>query len=91
MTTPKQPQTSVDDLHANSDLDSSTLAQHHSLGIFPSQATPGDHIHDGRTSKKLTAIQAAISVTGSRGGNAALASLLTALATEGLIVNNTTV
>lgn len=31
-----------------------------------------------------------ISVTGSRGGNAALASLLSALATEGLIINNTT-
>jgi len=29
-------------------------------------------------------------VTGSRGGNAALASLLTALATYGLIINNTT-
>jgi hypothetical protein len=30
------------------------------------------------------------SVTGSRGGNAALASLLTALASLGLITNNTT-
>lgn len=30
------------------------------------------------------------SVTGSRGGNAALASLLTALANQGLIANNTT-
>ena len=31
-----------------------------------------------------------VKVTGSRGGNAALASLLTALASEGLIIDNTT-
>jgi len=30
------------------------------------------------------------SVTGSRAGNAALASLLTALATQGLVIDNTT-
>lgn len=36
------------------------------------------------------AIKAGTSVTGSRGGNAALASLLTALAGEGLITDNTT-
>lgn len=31
-----------------------------------------------------------ITVTGSRGGNAALASLLTALETQGLVLDNTT-
>lgn len=35
-------------------------------------------------------IKAGISVTGSRGGNAALASLITALAALGLITDNTT-
>jgi hypothetical protein len=38
----------------------------------------------------ITALADAPSVTGSRGGNAALASLLTQLAGEGLIVDNTT-
>lgn len=39
---------------------------------------------------KLTTPVSPPSVTGSRGGNAALASLLTALAGLGLITNNTT-
>lgn len=49
-------QTSYDEvkrLHNNSDIDESPRAQHHTLGILPNQASPGDHIHDGRTSKKL--------------------------------------
>jgi hypothetical protein len=47
-----------------------------------------DHVHPTDTTR-----QAAISpatVTGSRGGNVALASLLTGMATQGLIINNTT-
>ena len=43
----------VNDFHSNSDVDKSTLAQHHTLGPQPNQASPGDHAHDGRTSKKL--------------------------------------
>lgn len=38
----------------------------------------------------LKQVQAATSVTGSRGGNAALASLLSALARAGIIKDNTT-
>lgn len=52
-------QTSYDEvkrLHRDSDVDESPIAQHHTLGILPNQASPGDHIHDGRTSKKIRGI-----------------------------------
>lgn len=39
--------------HTNSDLNTSPVAQHHSLGIEHSQASPGDHKHDGKSSKKI--------------------------------------
>lgn len=78
---------STADIHKVADTDSSSTAAHHTLGVQPNQASPGDHIHDGRTSKDL---YIARSVTGSRGGNAAVASLLTQLALQGLIIDNTT-
>lgn len=40
-------------LHRDSDVDENPLAQHHTLGILPNQASPGDHIHDGKTSKRI--------------------------------------
>ena len=43
----------VKQLHQDSDIDESPIAQHHTLGILPNQASPGDHTHDGRTSKKI--------------------------------------
>jgi hypothetical protein len=43
----------VNKLHANSDLDASTVAQHHTTGFGHNQASPGDHRHDGKTSKKI--------------------------------------
>ena len=39
--------------HTNSDKNSSRIAQHHSLGIGSNEASPGDHIHDGKTSKRI--------------------------------------
>jgi hypothetical protein len=39
--------------HTNSDIDSGTIAQHHTLGIQHNQASPGDHKHDGKSSKSL--------------------------------------
>lgn len=66
----------VNRFHEHSDVDSSTLAQHHTLGPKPNQASPGDHKHDGVTSKKL---MAGVTVTGSKGGNVALTNLITAL------------
>lgn len=68
------------DFHTNSDKDGSPQAQHHSLGPTANQAAAGNHTHDGGQSAALTALMEGITVTGSRGGNAALASLLTALA-----------
>lgn len=43
----------VNRLHSRSDVDTSTESQHHTLGLKSNQASPGDHLHDGRSSKKL--------------------------------------
>lgn len=47
-----------------------------------------DHVHPSDSSKQGTIAKA--TVTGSRGGNAALASLLTGMVSQGLIIDNTT-
>lgn len=39
--------------HYHSDVDSSRQAQHHTLGTGRNQAAPGNHIHDGVTSKEI--------------------------------------
>jgi hypothetical protein len=65
--------------HSRSDVDSSTTAQHHTLGVKHDQASPGDHNHDGKGSRKLGQ-GLSLTVTGSKGGNAALTSLLAMLA-----------
>ena len=43
----------VNQLHFNSDKDSSALAQHHTLGLRATQASPGNHKHDGKDSVQL--------------------------------------
>jgi hypothetical protein len=43
----------VKDFHLNSDVDQSPIAQHHTLGPLANQASPGDHVHDGKTSKRI--------------------------------------
>ncbi len=55
MTQPEEVPTSqqVNKAHTNSDVDSSVVAQHHTLGIQHNQGSPGDHLHDGKSSKKL--------------------------------------
>lgn len=65
-------------IHNRSDVDSSTFAQHHTLGIKHNQASPGDHAHDGASSRKVGTGQN-LSVTGSKGGNVALANLINML------------
>lgn len=45
----------VDDRHANSDVDSSNNAQHHTIGVSPNQVNSGVHNHDGANSKRLPA------------------------------------
>jgi hypothetical protein len=68
----------VTEFHNRSDVDSSVNAQHHTLGIKHTTAAYGDHVHDGISSRKVGAGMN-LSVTGSRGGNVALANLLTML------------
>ena len=43
----------VKDFHVNSDVDENPLAYHHTLGPLGGQASPGDHNHDGTTSKRI--------------------------------------
>jgi hypothetical protein len=47
------PAEQVNLFHLNSDRDAGPTAQHHTLGLGPSQASPGNHTHDGRNSKRL--------------------------------------
>lgn len=76
-------------IHANSDIDSGPSAGHHSLGVNRNQASPGDHVHDGKASKLLGAGMH-ITISGSKGGNAALTSLIAALKQVISITDNTT-
>lgn len=43
----------VNAFHLNSDVNSSALAQHHTLGLGPNQAAFGNHTHDGKNSKRI--------------------------------------
>jgi hypothetical protein len=63
----------VNDFHTHSDVDSSWRAQHHTLGTKHDQAASGDHKHD------LTQLMAGVTLTGAKGGNVALANLITEL------------
>jgi hypothetical protein len=73
------PPEEVNKFHTRDDVDTGAFAHHHTLGFRRDQASPGDHSHDGRTSKKLGNGLGYV-VTGSKGGNAALTSLLAMLA-----------
>lgn len=54
MTQPQVPTSSESTkAHSNSDVDASVTAQHHTLGILHNQSSPGDHKHDGKSSKKI--------------------------------------
>lgn len=43
----------VNSFHQNSDVNSSQLAQHHTIGLGPNQAASGSHTHDGKNSKRI--------------------------------------
>jgi hypothetical protein len=77
------------DNHESSDVDSSRRAKHHTLGTARNQASPGDHIHDGVVSKK-TGAGLGLVLTGSKGGNVALANLITMLKTVIEFTDSTT-
>lgn len=68
----------VNFFHTRSDVDSGPSSMHHTLGIGHSQASAGDHSHDGKSSRKIgTGLN--LTATGSRGGNVALGNLITML------------
>lgn len=79
----------VNFFHTRSDVDSGVTAQHHTLGIKHDQTSPGDHNHDGKGSRKL-ATGMGLSISGAKGGNAALASLITMLGNVIEFTDNTT-
>jgi hypothetical protein len=77
----------VEKFHTNDDTDGSNTAHHHTLGSKRAQASPGDHTHDGGTSKQLLDGD---TLTGAKGGNVALANLISLLATRFGFTDNTT-
>lgn len=79
----------VNALHTRDDVDSGQLAHHHTCGIGHNQASPGDHVHDGISSRKI-GTGLAITITGSRGGNAAVASIIAALKQVMEVTDSTT-
>lgn len=70
----------VEKFHQNSDVDTRRESMHHTLGGGPNQAAPGDHNHRGGDSSPLLS---GMLIAGSRGGNAALASVIAALVALG--------
>ena len=74
--------TQVDDFHEQSDLNTRSEAQHHTLGPSQNQAAPGNHTHDGGTSIPLWEGN---TLTGSRGGNMALSSVIAILVQKGAV------
>lgn len=66
----------VNRFHTKADTDSNAGAAHHTLGVKHDQAAPGDHIHNGINSHQL--LENAV-LTGAKGGNVALANLITML------------
>jgi hypothetical protein len=72
--------------HAFSDVDSDTNAQHHTLGPGVNQAASGAHSHDGNNSPLLFSG----TITGSRGGNAAVANLISLICSQTNFVDGTT-
>ncbi len=76
----------VQEFHTNADTDVRTESIHHTLGQGPNQASPGDHLHDGGSSPLLLA---GTTISGSRGGNVALQSVISALVRLGAIDSTT--
>lgn len=83
------PPREVAQFHNRSDVDAGIMSQHHTLGIRHVNAAYGDHSHNNKNSVKI-GTKSGVVVTGSRAGNAALASLLTMLANFIEFTDNTT-
>ena len=61
---PSPPSVTVSRFHRNADTDSRIEAIHHTLGPMPTQASPGNHTHDGGNSPKILE---GYTITGSKG------------------------
>lgn len=68
---------SVNEFHTKDDVDSSQEAHHHTLGPKHDQAAAGDHSH--KIGSGYNPPLKGVSITGSRGGGAALVSVIDAL------------
>jgi hypothetical protein len=66
----------VNEFHTNDDTDRDANAHHHTLGASANQSAPGSHRHDGSDSILLLD---GITLAGAKGGNTALASVISAL------------
>ena len=72
--------------HTNADTDTRAESIHHTLGPSPTQAPPGNHRHRGGDSAPLLD---GLSITGSRGGNVALLSVIQCLVALGATDSST--
>lgn len=86
-TRPLTDATTVDEFHQQSDVDTRSQSQHHTLGSGQDQSAPGNHTHDGSTSAGLWGGN---NITGSRGGNMALASAIALLVQKGAVDSTST-
>lgn len=77
----------VEKFHTNADTDGDEGSIHHTLGPGRGQAASGDHAHDGGSSKLLGV---GYTITGAKGGNVALANVLTFLVDKFGITDSTT-
>lgn len=66
----------VEKFHQKADTDAGATAIHHTLGPRNGQSAPGDHNHNGTNSVQLLK---GTTIMGSRGGNTAVASIISAL------------
>lgn len=76
----------VAQFHQNADTDTRGEAIHHTLGPGSAQATAGDHKHRGGDSSLLLD---GLTITGSRGGNVALLSVIQCLVALGATDSST--
>lgn len=77
----------VEKFHTHADTDGDEGSLHHTLGPGRSQASAGDHTHDGGSSKVLGV---GFTITGAKGGNAALASVIAFLVDKFGVTDSTT-
>lgn len=76
-------------IHTKADTDGSPTAAHHTIGLGRNQASPGNHNHDGKASPKIGRGMG-LTISGAKGGNAAVASIITMLHQVIDFVDNTT-